>query len=493
MKGGKPDGLTGLTIEQLGEGYQRGDFSPTDVVCAYLARIEQTDGVIGAFLSVLGEHALGEASALERGGYDGRPLWGVPVAVKDNICTRGLPTTAASRILEGYRPPYDATVVERLRDAGAIIVGKTNLDEFAMGSSTENSAFGPTGNPWNPACAPGGSSGGSAAAVAGEMAAIALGSDTGGSIRQPASFCGVVGLKGTYGRVSRYGLIAFASSLDQIGPFARSVRDCAIAMQAIGGHDPRDATTIPGGAPDLLSSIEEGFAGLRVGCPAALGDWEMDACVRDAARRAFDGMEADGATVEEVVLPDPEVSIACYYVLANAEASSNLARYDGVKYGLRVEGRDLAGMYENTRGEGFGDEVKRRVLLGTYVLSAGYYDAYYAKAQRVKAMMCERYERLFEDLDLIALPTSPTPAFRLGERVDDPIAMYLSDIFTTAANIAGLPAISVPAALSPDGLPLGMQLVAAAGREDLLMRGARAMERIFRFRETHPRPGGDAS
>ena len=472
-----------MTIGELHEGYRDGSLSPTSVVRACLERIETRDDEVRAFLSVRGDRAVEEAAALERDGFDGRPLWGVPVAVKDNICTRGIETTAGSRILEGYRPPYDATVVERLREAGAVTIGKTNLDEFAMGSSPENSAFRATTNPWDATRAPGGSSGGSAAAVAAGMATIALGSDTGGSIRQPASLCGVVGLKGTYGRVSRYGLIAFASSLDQIGPFARDARDCAVAMQAIAGRDPRDATTIPEDSPDLLSSLDDGFEGLRVGRPASFDDWEMDACVREAATAAFGEIAAAGATVEEVALPDQDDSIASYYILANAEASSNLARYDGVKYGLRVPGRNLAGMYEETRGEGFGDEVKRRVLLGTYVLSAGYYDAYYAKAQRVKAMICDGYERIFERVDLVALPTSPTPAFAIGERVDDPIAMYLSDIFTTTANIAGLPAVSVPAGLSPEGLPLGMQLVAGVGREDVLMRGARALERVFRFRE----------
>lgn len=475
--------LVQYSISDLAGLYRAHETTVRDVVRAYLDVIAERESRTKAYLQVFAEGALDEAAKLDAKGYDGRALYGVPMAVKDNICTRGLPTTCASRILEGYRPPYDATVVERLKAAGAVIIGKTNMDEFAMGSSTENSAFQVTRNPWNEEFVPGGSSGGSAAAVAAGMTLAALGSDTGGSVRQPASLCGVVGLKGTYGRVSRYGLVAFASSLDQIGPLARDVRDCATVMEVVAGHDERDATTIPGPAPDLRSGLEKGLEGLRIAAPRDLENWEIDDSVKEAALGTIRDLENAQVKVGRVDLPSVDISIASYYVLANAEASSNLARYDGVKYGLRASSDSLARMYEETRGEGFGDEVKRRILLGTYVLSAGYYDAYYAKAQKVRALICSGFDRLFETCDLLMLPTSPTPAFRLGEKLDDPITMYLTDVFTTQENIAGLPAISVPAGLSPGGLPIGMQLVAAWGEEAKLMRGAFGLERIYRFRE----------
>lgn len=471
------------SIADLAGLYRAHETTVRDVVRAYLDTIAERESRTKAYLQVFAEGAFDDAAKLDAKGYDGRALYGVPMAVKDNICTRGLPTTCASRILEGYRPPYDATVVERLKAAGAVIIGKTNMDEFAMGSSTENSAFQVTRNPWNEEFVPGGSSGGSAAAVAAGMTLAALGSDTGGSVRQPASLCGVVGLKGTYGRVSRYGLVAFASSLDQIGPLARDVRDCAAVMEVVAGHDDRDATTIPGPAPDLRSGLEKGLEGLRIAAPRDLETWEIDDSVKEAALGTIRDLENAHVKVDRVDLPSVDISIASYYVLANAEASSNLARYDGVKYGLRTSSESLARMYEETRGEGFGDEVKRRILLGTYVLSAGYYDAYYAKAQKVRALICSGFNRLFESCDLLLLPTSPTPAFRLGEKLDDPITMYLTDVFTTQANIAGLPAISVPAGLSPGALPIGMQLVAAWGEEAKLMRGAFGLERIYRFRE----------
>ncbi len=475
--------LLQYSIHELQGLYRERKASVREVVQSYLDSIAARELRIKAFLQVFESAALEEAAALDANGHDGRPLFGVPVAIKDNLCTRGIPTTCASKILEGYRPPYDATVVERLRAAGAVIVGKTNLDEFAMGSSCENSAFQITANPWNEAYAPGGSSGGSAAAVAADMALASLGSDTGGSIRQPASLCGVVGLKGTYGRVSRYGLVAFASSLDQIGPFTRDVRDCALVMEAIAGHDERDATTIPEPSPSLRGDLERGFEGLRVAYPSELGTWEMDASVRAIAEGTIDELKKSSVPISGVTLPGMETSIATYYILANAEASSNLARYDGVKYGLRASSKSLADMYDETRGAGFGDEVKRRIMLGTYVLSSGYYDAYYSKAQQVKALICAQFEELFKKHDLVVLPTSPTPAFKLGERLEDPIAMYLSDIFTTPANIAGLPAISGPAGHSPEGLPIGMQLVAGWGQEAKLLRGAFGLERMYRFRE----------
>jgi aspartyl-tRNA(Asn)/glutamyl-tRNA(Gln) amidotransferase subunit A len=477
--------LTELSITELDSEYASGRASPVDVVEAYLDLIDRRDGIVRAFLHLFRDRALERAAALAAEGSNGRPLYGVPVAVKDNICTRGLPTSCASRILEDYRPPYDATVVERLEEAGAVIIGKTNLDEFAMGSSTENSAFGATRNPWNPDCAPGGSSGGSAAAVAAGLVPVALGSDTGGSIRQPAAFCGVAGLKGTYGRVSRYGLVAFASSLDQIGPFTRNIEDCARVMEVIAGHDVHDATSIPGPPPPLIAGLEAGVQGLKVAIPGGTEKWDIGEGIRRSFAETVDILKRAGADITEVDLPDVDASIACYYILANAEASSNLARYDGVKYGSRKEAENLVDMYERTRGEGFGEEVKRRILLGTYVLSAGYYDAYYTKAQQVKALICDGFEAIFKGSDLIVLPTTPTAAFRIGEKIDDPIAMYLSDIFTTQANIAGLPAISIPSGLSDDALPIGMQLMAAAGNEQVLLSAARFLERRYSFAEKH--------
>jgi len=476
------DGFFG--IQEL---YRKREISVVEVVREYLDRLERREGTVKAYLRVFPEEAIQDAARLDAEGIGGRALFGVPLAVKDNICTKGIPTTCGSKILAGYIPPYDATVIERLKAAGAVIIGKTNMDEFAMGSSCENSAFQVTANPWNEAYAPGGSSGGSAAAVAADMALASLGSDTGGSIRQPASLSGVVGLKGTYGRVSRYGLVAFASSLDQIGPIARDVRDCAAVMEAIAGHDERDATTIPEPPPDLHTGIEKGLEGLRVGVPSDMESWEMETPVKEIALATAAGLAREGASGRSVALPSIDISIASYYILANAEASSNLARYDGVKYGLRSTSDSLIDMYEETRGEGFGDEVKRRILLGTYVLSSGYYDAYYAKAQQVRSMICAGFDELFSACDLILLPTSPTSAFRLGEKVADPIAMYLSDVFTTQANIAGLPAISVPAGLSPEGLPIGMQLIAGWGQEATLMRGALGLERMYMFRERHVR------
>jgi aspartyl-tRNA(Asn)/glutamyl-tRNA(Gln) amidotransferase subunit A len=475
--------LADMTIHELRAAYSRKEARPSEVIEACLRRIDSRDDEFRAFLHVFHDEAMKRAAGLDDSTAEGRPLYGIPVAVKDNICTRGFPTTCASRMLEDYRPPYDATVVRSLTDAGAVIVGKTNLDEFGMGSSTENSSFGATRNPWSTDHAPGGSSGGSAAAVAAGMVPLALGSDTGGSIRQPASLCGVTGLKGTYGRVSRYGLVAFASSFDQIGPITRNVTDCALSMMTMAGCDARDATTLQESVPDLADAMEGGLAGMRIAVPSALAEWELEETVRARYMQSIEEARQSGAVVREVELPDMNISIACYYTLANAEASSNLARYDGVRYGFRADAESLIEMYERTRGEGFGEEVKRRILLGTYVLSAGYYDAYYSKARDVQELIREQYLRVFADADLILLPTSPAPAFRLGEKSDDPIAMYLSDIFTTPANITGLPAISLPAGLAPGGLPVGMQLMAGPGEEAKLFRGAAAFERIYRFRE----------
>jgi aspartyl-tRNA(Asn)/glutamyl-tRNA(Gln) amidotransferase subunit A len=475
-----------MSISGLKDLYRRGEAKPADTVKACLDRIGERNGLIGAFLRTFPEEAMNRARVLEKSGFEDLPMWGVPVALKDNICTRGRETTAGSRILEGYLPPYNATVVDRLQGAGAIVIGKTNLDEFAMGSSTENSAYRNTLNPWNTECAPGGSSGGSAAAVAGGMVPVALGSDTGGSIRQPASLCGITGMKGTYGRVSRYGLIAFASSLDQIGPMTVSVEDSAVTLGVICGKDPRDATTIPEEPEDFLSEMEKGIKGLRVAIPEGLDRYDMEPELVDILKEVERELRAGGVEVAGMELPDLDASIACYYVLANAEASSNLARYDGVKYGLRAESETLEEMYMKTRGQGFGEEVKRRILLGTYVLSAGYYDAYYNKAQEVRGMICGMFEEIFAEYDLVILPTAPGGAFRIGEKVGDPIQMYLSDIFTTPVNIAGLPGISVPAGFNGKDLPLGIQLIAGYGEESKLFRGAAYLEKIFRFNKDKP-------
>ena len=385
-----------------------------------------------------------EIDAEVAAGRDPGPLAGVPVALKDNLCTRGIPTTCSSRILESWAPPYDATVVQAIAAAGGVVVGKTNLDEFAMGSSTENSAFGPTRNPHDTERVPGGSSGGSAAAVAAAFAPLALGSDTGGSIRQPASLCGVVGVKPTYGLVSRYGLIAFASSLDQVGPFATTVEDAALLLQVIGGHDPADSTSIPEALPDYRATLRDGVAGLRVGIITELMGLGVAPEVADRVRQAAAALEAAGATVGEVSVPAADYGISAYYLIAPAEASSNLARYDGVRYGLRVDAPTTAEMMVATRTEGFGDEVKRRIMLGTYALSAGYYDAYYGKALKVRTLILRDFQTAYEQFDLLLSPTSPTTAFRVGDKADDPMAMYMSDVCTVPTNLAGMPAMSVP-------------------------------------------------
>ncbi len=485
-------GLAGKSVGELLLLYRDGAARPAEVVGDCLDAIDSRDRVAGAFLEVFRDEAMARAEELGKEDPGRLPLYGIPVAVKDNICTCGLPTTCGSKILGRYRPPYDATVVERLTAAGAIIIGKTNMDEFAMGSSNEYSAFGRVRNPWNEEYTPGGSSGGSAAAVAAGMVPAALGSDTGGSIRQPASFCGVTGLKGTYGRISRYGLVAFASSFDQIGPIANDAEGCALLMQALAGPDGRDSTAIEEDCPDLLSGLDAGLADLSFGIPEELGSWDLDPAVASALDEASRAVAAAGVAPETVPLPGMEISIACYYVIANAEASSNLARFDGVRYGMRENTGSLGSLYALTRTAGFGEEVKRRILLGTYVLSAGYYDAYYSKALSVREMIRKAYGAVFSRIDLLMLPVTPGQAFLLGEKLDDPVSMYLSDIFTTPANIAGLPAISIPAGLSADGLPVGVQLVAAAGREDVLLRGARGLEKLFRFRERSVPGGGDA-
>lgn len=472
------------TIREIQEDLRSGHVRVADLLTTTLTAIAESDGEepgLNAFLAVAGEGLAAEAEALDRAfaaGDDVGPLAGIPLALKDNLCTLGMPTTAGSRILEGYVPPYESTVARKLREAGALIVGKTNLDEFSMGSSTENSGFGPARNPWDRERVPGGSSGGSAAAVAAGLVPAALGSDTGGSIRQPASFCGVVGLKPTYGRVSRYGLVAFASSLDQVGPLTLSVSDAAALLNVIAGADPYDSTSADVGVPDFTERLELGVSGLVVGVPREYYPERLDPGVARLCRAAIERLARLGAEIREVSLSYTKYAVPAYYVVSNAEASSNLARYDGVRYGLRAAAADSVGaVYRRTRGAGFGPEVKRRVLLGTHGLSAGYYEEYYGRAQRVRSLIAQDFERAFAaGVDVLFTPTSPTVAFRIGERVDDPVRMYLSDVFTVTANLAGLPAISIPIGCADD-LPVGGQLLAPRFDETTLLRAAAALER----------------
>jgi aspartyl-tRNA(Asn)/glutamyl-tRNA(Gln) amidotransferase subunit A len=471
-----------LTFSQVRSGLSDGSFSSRDLVESALDRIERVEPAVSAFVT-LRERAelLAEADAADTGRASTdapSPLLGLPVAVKDNISTRGLRTTCGSRMLEHYVPPYDATAVARLREAGAVIVGKTNMDEFAMGSSNENSAFGPTRNPWAAARVPGGSSGGSAAAVAAGMVPLALGSDTGGSVRQPASFCGVVGAKPGYGRVSRYGLVAFASSLDQIGTMSNDVEGAAALLSAIAGVDPRDSTTADEPVPRLLDGVDGDLSGITVGVPEECFGEGLDPHVERKVRDAISVVGDLGAVVAPVTMPHLEHGIASYYLVADAEASANLARYDGVKYGRRAAGADdLEALYTLSRSEGFGAEVKRRIMLGTYALSEGYYDAFYLKAQQVRTLLKRDFERAFESVDALLTPTSPTTAFAAGERIDDPVSMYLSDVYTVPANLAGAAALSVPCGLSGSGLPVGLQITVGQFREPTMFRIARAYER----------------
>ncbi|MGH7366054.1 MAG: Asp-tRNA(Asn)/Glu-tRNA(Gln) amidotransferase subunit GatA [Candidatus Rokuibacteriota bacterium] len=471
--------LASLTAHDLGARYRGGQATPTQAVSEYLARIERLDPEVHAFLTVTRNDALrdaAEADARFKAGTPRGPLDGVPVALKDVFCTRGIRTTCGSKILEGFVPPYDATVVARLYEAGAVLLGKLNMDEFAMGSSTEHSAFFTTRNPWDLARVPGGSSGGASAAVAADLAALSLGTDTGGSIRQPAAFCGVLGMKPTYGRVSRYGLIAFASSLDQVGPLAKDAEDAALLLQAIAGPDPMDSTAVDVPVPDYRAALGRGIEGMTIGVPAEYFMDGIDPEVEQAVRAAIATLEQLGARPEPVSLPHTEYGLAAYYVIAPAEASSNLARYDGVKYGLRASGaRDLIDMYSKTRAAGFGAEVKRRVMLGTYVLSAGYHDAYYGQAQKVRTLVRRDFEQAFARVDLIVAPTTPGVAFKMGEK-EDPLQMYLNDIFTIPVSLAGLPGVSIPGGFTQAGLPIGLQLIGRAFDEATLLRAAHAYQ-----------------
>jgi aspartyl-tRNA(Asn)/glutamyl-tRNA(Gln) amidotransferase subunit A len=477
--------LAELTVGKVRELLEARKVSARELAQQHLSRIEKRNTELNAFLILCHERALAQADEIDRKAKAGEPLpalAGVPVAVKDVIVTRGVPTTAGSRILEGYLPPYDATAMARLEQAGAVILGKTNCDEFAMGSSNENSAYGPVRNPHDTTRVPGGSSGGSAAAVADGLTVAALGSDTGGSIRQPAGFCGVVGLMGTYGRVSRYGLIAFASSLDHIGPFARTVRDAAAVMQAMAGRDPNDSTSSDVPVPSYAATLDQPVKGMKLGVPREYFGAGLDPEVRAKVEKGIAKFRELGCEVHEVSLPHTDYAIACYYIIATAEASSNLARYDGVRYGPRAAGVEtLEAMYHRTRGQRFGAEVKRRIMLGTYALSAGYYEAYYLKAQKVRTLLYRDFVEAFKLVDALVTPTSPTPAFKLGEKADDPLQMYLADIYTVTGDLVGVPGISVPCGKSKSGLPIGLQLFARHFDEACLLQLAHAFEQAGGF------------
>jgi len=471
--------LTDLTIHELQTLLRNRETSSRELTQAFLTRIAETDKHIGAFITTCGEEALKDADAADARLSAGKAdaLTGIPLALKDIFITEGIRTTCASKILNNFVPPYDGTAVSKLKAQGAVLLGKLNMDEFAMGSSNENSAFGPVKNPWNRDCVPGGSSGGSAACVAARQAVATLGTDTGGSIRQPASHCGVVGLKPTYGRVSRYGVIAYASSLDQVGPLTRDVEDCAIMLGATAGYDPADSTSINLPVPDYQASLKQGIKGLRVGLPKEYFIQGLDPDIQQAIDNAIATLRDLGAEPVEVSLPHTEYAVACYYLIATAEASSNLARYDGVRYGQRVDqGRGLIDMYNQSRAAGFGPEVKRRIMLGTYALSSGYYDAYYLKAQKVRTLIRQDFLDAFNKVDVIVTPVAPTPAFRIAEKTADPLQMYLSDIFTIPVNLAGTCGVSVPCGFSRDGLPIGMQLIGKPFGEETILKTAYAYE-----------------
>ncbi len=469
------DDLTKLTIAEASALLQKREISSLELTEAYLNRIAAVEPQVQAYITVCRDEAMEMAKAADRrlASSDATPLTGIPLGIKDVICIQGMPTTCGSKMLENFVPPYDATVIRWLKKAGCVFLGKLNMDEFAMGSSTENSAFHPTYNPWDTSRIPGGSSGGSAAAVAARTCAASLGSDTGGSIRQPASHCGVVGMKPTYGRVSRFGLVAFASSLDQIGPLTRDVKDCAMLMETICGHDPKDSTSAKGGNASFLLSLQDPIKGMKIGIPREYFSSGLEPEVEETIKKALSTLESLGAELVEVELPHTRYAVATYYIIAPAEASSNLSRYDGVKYGFRADGyRDLMEMYKKTRSQGFGPEVKRRIMIGTYALSSGFYDAYYKKASQVRTLIKQDFEKAFHKCDVIAGPVAPTPAFRIGEKVSDPLQMYLSDIFTIPVNLAGIPGISVPCGVDSSGLPIGLQLISNYFREDILLKVA---------------------
>ncbi len=472
----------------------RGEVTAQEVTRSVLERIARVEKKIHAYITIMPEMALAQATQADEmiKKKQAGPLTGIPLAIKDIICLQGVPTTCGSRILENFLPPYDATVIEKLKAAGAVFVGKANMDEFAMGSSTENSYFGPTYNPWDRERTPGGSSGGSAAAVAAEECIASLGSDTGGSIRQPAACCGVVGVKPTYGRVSRYGLVAFASSLDQIGPLTKDVRDAALLLSAISGHDPRDSTSINLPVPDYAANLEIDLKKLVLGVVKECLEEGLDLEVKESFLQAVNTLANLGAVIKEVSLPHMPYAVSVYYIIAPAEASSNLARYDGVKYGYRAKGAsDLLSMYEQTRSQGFGAEVKRRIMLGTYALSAGYYEAYYRKASQVRTLIARDFQEAFAECTALLMPTAPTPAFRLGEKVDDPLLMYLSDIFTIPCNLAGLPGLSIPCGFSQSGLPIGLQIIGNHFQEEKILQIAYAFEQHTDFHRRKPNLDGD--
>ena len=486
--------LTALPIHEMRKHLAAGDVSAAELTDAFLRRIHELDGRINAFIRITENQAREAAERADRRLREGKaaPLTGIPLALKDIFVTEGIETTCASNILKGFVPPYDGTAVARLREQDAVFLGKLNMDEFAMGSSNENSAFGPVKNPWDPNRVAGGSSGGSAAAVAAHMAAGTLGTDTGGSIRQPASHCGVVGLKPTYGRVSRYGVIAYASSLDQVGPLARDVEDCALLLQAIAGFDARDATSVDLPVADYPATLKNGVKSLRIGRPKEYFITGLDADVAAAINAALEVYAGLGAEIVDISLPHTDYAVACYYLIATAEASSNLARFEGVRFGQRVDrGDGLLEMYRNTRAQGFGAEVKRRIMLGTFALSSGYYDAYYLKAQKVRTLIREDFTAAFGQVDVILTPVAPTPAFSLGEKIDNPLQMYLSDIFTIPVNLAGTCALSLPCGFSAGGLPIGMQLIGKPFAEETILRTAYAFEAATATAERPPLPSAE--
>ncbi|NEQ33195.1 MAG: Asp-tRNA(Asn)/Glu-tRNA(Gln) amidotransferase subunit GatA [Leptolyngbya sp. SIO4C5] len=481
------------SIRELHQQLTSKERSAVEITQSYLERLQVLEPRLHSFLSVTADKALAQAQQVDAkiaAGETLSPLAGIPIGLKDNLCTQGIPTTCGSKILENFVPPYESTVTQRLAEAGAICLGKTNLDEFAMGSSTENSAYQLTANPWDLARVPGGSSGGSAAAVAAEQCVVALGSDTGGSIRQPASFCGVVGLKPTYGLVSRYGLVAYASSLDQIGPFGRTVEDSAILLQAIAGYDAKDSTSLKVEIPNYVKALKPTLnrrSRRRIGVIKETFGSGLDPVVETAVKKAIEQLQELGAEIQVISCPQFRYGLPTYYIIAPSEASSNLARYDGVKYGLRSDDTNLMSMYTKTRAEGFGSEVKRRIMIGTYALSAGYYDAYYLKAQKVRTLIKQDFEKAFAQVDVLVCPTSPTTAFKAGEKTDDPLSMYLSDLMTIPVNLAGLPGMSLPCGFDEQGLPIGLQLISNVLREDLLFEVAYAYEQSTEWHKKHPK------